>query len=189
MHIKKKIAFAAAVTAGCSEDSMNLGNKWVDPGTDVIIIDTCTVEIGFPYLSNLRSIGEHCKAASAELIIYPREGTYCRQNYSPLPESLNLYVSDENNISTGGAITDSDGTSLQTGSLTYDDMMFPESTYYTYDITDFINSQFGKIGINKQFLQLLDPSYGYTLDELVIGDMDLGGYNIKLEIQLAVYNE
>lgn len=68
-------------------------------------------------------------------------------------------------------------------------MMFPESTYYTYDITDFINSQFGKIGINKQFLQLLDPSYGYTLDELVIVDMDLGGYNIKLEIQLAVYNE
>lgn len=138
MHIKKKIAFAAAaaaaaaVTAGCSEDSMNLGNKWVDPGTDVIIIDTCTVEIGF---------------------------------------------------------TDSDGTSLQTGSLTYGDMMFPESTYYTYDITDFINSQFGKIGINKQFLQLLDPSYGYTLDELVIGDMDLGVYNIKLEIQLAVYNE
>lgn len=133
--------------------------------------------------------GDHCKAASAELIIYPREGTYCRQNYSPLPEILNLYVSDENNISTGGAITDSDGTSLQTGSLTYHDMMFPESTYYTYDITDFINSQFGKIGINKQFLQLLDPSYGYTLDELVIGDMDLDGYNIKLEIQLAVYNE
>ena len=146
-------------------------------------------KIGFPYLNNLRSLGDHCKAASAELVIYPLAGSYCKQNYSSLPETMNLYVSDENNISTGSAITDSSGESLQTGSLTYDEMMFPESTYYTYDITDFINGQLGKIGVNKNFLQLLDPDYGYTLDELVIGDRYTEGYNIKLVVQLATYNE
>lgn len=63
MHIKKKIAFAAAaaaaaaVTAGCSEDSMNLGNKWVDPGTDVIIIDTCTVEISSVKMDSVATSG------------------------------------------------------------------------------------------------------------------------------------
>lgn len=146
-------------------------------------------KLGFPYLNNLRSIGDHCYAASAILTVYPKEGTYCRQNYSSLPPELNLYISDENNISTGGAITDSDGETLQTGSLTYDDMMFPESTYYTYDITDFINDQFGKIGVNKNFLQMIDPDYGYTLDELVTGDRYSDGYNVKLTITLAVYDE
>lgn len=146
-------------------------------------------KIGFPYLNNLRSLGSHVKAASAELVIYPKKGSYCRQNYSELPATLNLYVSDENNISTGGAITDSSGQSLQSGSLTYDDMMFPESTYYSYDITDFINGQFGKIGVNKNFLQMIDPEYGYNLTELVIGDRFSEGYNIKLIIGLAIYNE
>ena len=145
--------------------------------------------IGFPYLNDLRSISSHCKAASATLTVWPLEGSYCKSDYSFMPESLNLYVSDENNISTGGAIYGSDGETLQTGSLTYDEMMFPESTYYTYDITDFINEQFGKIGINRKFLQLTDPDYGYTVRELVIGDQSNGTYNIRLTIELATYDE
>ena len=146
-------------------------------------------KIGFPYLNNLRSIADHCSAANAQLVIYPKAGTYCRPNYSGLPPTLNLYVSDENNISTGGAIISSDGQSLQSGSLTYDEMMFPENTCYTYDVTDFINGQFGKIGINKNFLQMIDPDYGYTINELVLGDRFSEGYNIKLVIELATYNE
>lgn len=146
-------------------------------------------KIGFPYLNNLRSIADHCSAANAQLVIYPKAGTYCKPNYSGLPPTLNLYVSDENNISTGGAIISSDGQSLQSGSLTYDEMMFPENTCYTYDVTDFINGQFGKIGINKNFLQMIDPDYGYTINELVLGDRFSEGYNIKLVIELATYNE
>lgn len=148
----------------------------------------CT-KIGFPYLNNLRSIWDHCRAASAELVVYPLPGSYCRQNYSSLPSTLNLYIMDENNISTGGAITGSDGETLQSGSLSYDDMMFPEDTYYSYDITDFINSQFGKIGVRKNYLQMMDPDYGYTLDELIIADRYTTGYQIKLIIKLALYDE
>ena len=92
-------------------------------------------------------------------------------------------------ISTGGAITASDGETLQSGSLTYDEMMFPESTYYTYDITDFINDQFGKIGVNKNYLQMTGPDYGYTLDELITADRYTSGYRIKLVIKLALYDE
>ena len=145
--------------------------------------------IGFPYLNNLRSICDHCKAASAVLTVYPLPGSYCKSDYSFMPESMNLYVSDENNISTGGAIAGSDGETLQTGSLTYDEMMFPESTYYTYDITEFINSQLGKIGINKNFLQMVDPNYGYTVREIVIGNQENGSYNVRLTIELATYDE
>ena len=39
-------------------------------------------KIEFPYLNDLRSIADHCSAASAELRIYPKAGTYCKQNYS-----------------------------------------------------------------------------------------------------------
>ena len=148
----------------------------------------CT-KIGFPYLNNLRSIWDHCKAASAELVVYPMPGSYCKPDYSYLPPKLNLYIMDENNISTGGAIVGSDGESLQSGSLTYDDMMFPENTYYSYDITDFINDQFGKIGVNKKYLQMIDPDYGYSLAELVIADRYTTGYQIKLIIKLALYDE
>lgn len=148
----------------------------------------CT-KIGFPYLNNLRSIWDHCRAANASLVVYPAPGSYCKQNYSSLPSALNLYIMDENNVSTGGAIVRNDGETLQTGSLSYDEMMFPEDTYYTYDITDFINDQFGKIGLNKNYLQMIDPDYGYTLDELVIADRYTAGYRIKLIIKLALYNE
>lgn len=165
-------------------DSHETGNKAFVSGTLGVY-----TRIGFPYLNDLRSISDHCKAASAILTVYPLAGSYCKSNYSFMPESLNLYVSDENNISTGGAIADSDGETLQTGSLSYDEMMFPESTYYTYDITEFINSQLGKIGINKNFLQMIDPSYGYTINDLVIGDQTNGNYNITLTIELATYDE
>lgn len=175
--------------AGIREDTEPLESA--ETGNMAYVSGTLGIytRIGFPYLNNLRSINDHCKAASATLTVYPLPGSYCKSNYSFMPESLNLYVSDENNISTGGAIADSDGETLQTGSLTYDDMMFPESTYYTYDITDFINSQLGKIGINKNFLQMIDPDYGYTINELVIGDQSNGEYNIRLTIELATYDE
>lgn len=146
------------------------------------------IKIGFPYLNNLRSLGDHCKVTDAELRIYPFAGSYNKQNYSSLPSTMNMYISDENNISTGSAIVDDDGENLQTGSFTYDEQ-FPEKTYYTYDITDFINDQLGKIGVNKRFLQMLDPNYGYTLDELVIGNQNNDIKNIELHIKLAIYNE
>lgn len=148
----------------------------------------CT-KIGFPYLNNLRSIWDHCRAANAELVVYPLPGSYCKQNYSSLPPTINLYIMDENNISTGGAIVGADGETLQSGSLTYDEMMFPEETYYSYDITDFINDQFGKTGIKKNYLQMIDPDYGYTIDELIIADRYTTGYQIKLVIKLALYDE
>lgn len=145
-------------------------------------------KIGFPHLNNLRSLGDHCRAVEAELRIYPLAGSYNKANYSSLPPAMNLYISDENNISTGGAIVDDSGESLQTGSFTYDEQ-FPEKTYYTYDITDFINDQLGKIGVNIRFLQMLDPDYGYTLNELVIGNQNCDVKNVELHLKLAIYNE
>jgi len=145
-------------------------------------------KIGFPHLNNLRGLGNYCTAVSAELVVYPLAGSYNKQNYSSLPPTLNLFESDENNISTGGAIVDDSGENLQSGSLTYDEQ-FPERTFYTYDITDFVNDQLGKIGVNKRFLQMIDPNFGYTLDELVVGDQTRHEKNIELRLKYAIYNE
>ena len=36
---------------------------------------------------------------------------------------------------------------------------------------------------------MIDPNYGYTLDELIIADRYTSGYQIKLIIKLALYDE
>ena len=112
--ISSYLTFKATEDYGEEISSTLTGNMSFMSGMGGIFI-----KIGFPYLNNLRSIWDHCRAASAELIVYPLEGSYCKQNYSSLPSTVNLYIMDENNISTGGAITASDGETLQSGSMTH----------------------------------------------------------------------
>ncbi len=51
----------------------------------------------------------------------------------PLPPDLSIYVSTENDVSTG-AITTYSGDELQTGNLSVDNLLDID-TYYSYDIT------------------------------------------------------
>ena len=143
-------------------------------------------KIEFPHLNRIRELGDHGAVVSATLLVYPLRNSYGRQNYSELPKSMLMYVSNELNVTTG-SITDNND-QLQTGSLNLD-IVNPENTYYSYDVTDFIKGQLGTIGINKRNLQMIGNDYGYTLRSMVLGNQDVGDKNIQLQILYSIYNE
>ncbi|MDL2319502.1 DUF4270 domain-containing protein [Alistipes sp. OttesenSCG-928-B03] len=143
--------------------------------------------VSFPHLNNIRGLGDYGTVVSATLLMYPYAGSYRGQDYRPLPQSLTLYMSNDMN-ETIGAVTNSSSSEAQAGQLTYHDE-FPEKTYYSFDITDFVKQQLGKIGANKRTLQIIDTDYGYTLGSLVVGDQTDTQKNIELHITYSVFNE
>jgi hypothetical protein len=124
------------------------------------------VKIDFPYLTDIAKLGTAGIVQSATLEIHPATGTYDEE--ADLPESLSLYIADKFG-STVDAVTYTYGTSLQTGSLNYDEF---GDTYYTYTITDFIDEQIFALGLDKQILQLTlaDDEMNTTFENLLIGD-------------------
>jgi Domain of unknown function (DUF4270) len=148
------------------------GNELVSSVTgNMVLVQALTgsfVKIDFPYLNSLLEMGDHCTVTNASLKIYPVRGTYSRA--VPLPEDLSLYVSNENDVKLG-YITTYSGDALQTGNLLKDDLLNIE-TFYSYDITSFLQEQLGAIGIYRRKLQLIVPeaSQAVTMHTLVAGD-------------------
>lgn len=144
------------------------------------------IKIEFPHLNNLLWEGDLVTIESATLQLYPVKGTHGDQY--PLPETLILYTANENDV-TEDVITDLSGTSVQNGSLTTDEMA-PENTYYSFDITSFLQSNLGAIGYNRKNLKLMLPDdlFFTTLKGVVFGDMQHETNPVKLTLRYKVYN-
>lgn len=147
------------------------------------------ISIDFPYLNNLCEEGELVTIESATLQLYPVKGTY--DGMYPLPESLTLYTVNKDNV-TQGVITDLSGSSVQTGDLVVDDMAY-EETYYSFDLTSFLQSNLGATGYNHQKLQLFLPDnlFYTTLQGVIFGDSDhkANKENTKLIILYKTYQK
>jgi len=142
-------------------------------------------KIEFPYLNNLLEVGQMVSIESAMLYLYPVKGSYGILN--PLPPSLALYKSNEDDV-TEDQITDILGTSVQTGSLVTDEDLH-ENTYYSFDITSFMQSNLGKIGVNKKNLQLVLPEakINTSYQSVVFGDMKYPQNQVKVTVLYKVY--
>lgn len=142
-------------------------------------------KIDFPYLNNLLEAGKMVSIESAMLYLYPVKGMY--GDYNPLPESLALYKSDENNV-TESQITDALGTSVQSGSLVVDKDLHV-NTYYSFDITSFMQSNLGKVGYNRKSLQLVLPEdkINTSFQSVIFGDMKHPQSNVKLTVLYKIY--
>jgi hypothetical protein len=142
-------------------------------------------KIEFPYLNNLLEAGQMVSIESATLYLYPVKGSYGVLN--PLPSSLALYQSNENNV-TEDQIKDVLGSSVQTGSLVTDNDLH-ENTYYSFDITSFMQSSLGTIGVKKKNLQLVLPEdkINSSYQSVVFGDMKHPQSQVKLSILYKVY--
>ena len=143
-------------------------------------------KIEFPHLNEILKLGDHGHVVSANLTIHPLKGSYGKHNHSPLADTVEMYISNEVNITTG-AITNQNQ-EIQSGSLSYSDH-FQEETYYSYDVTEFISGQLGKSGVYKSSLQMIGAKYGYTLKNTAIGNQENGDYNVRLRIIYSIYNE
>jgi hypothetical protein len=165
-------------------------NELLSSKTDnMVLVQALTasyVKIEFPHLNNLLELGDFCTVISADLIIYPVKGTYSSSN--PLPSDLSMYISDENDV-TQGYITTYSGDALQTGDLVTDELYGIE-TYYTYNISSFIEDQLGAIGIYRKSLQFIvsQDNLAVTLNTLVAGDASHPRNKIKLKISYLIYD-
>ena len=140
--------------------------------------------IGFPYLNEILQQGERVSIESAYLKIYPEPKTW--SEFNPLPDSLYLYIIDENNV-TVDVVTDYLGTKIQSGTLIKDDS-FAENTYYYFDISTFLQEELGAFGKYKHNLQLVfdEETYTQTFHNLTFSDQE-GKSPIVLQLTYKVY--
>ena len=144
------------------------------------------IKIEFPYLNHLLWEGEMVTIESATLQLYPVKDTY--GGIYPLPESLILYTANDNDV-TEDVVSDLLGSSVQNGSLVTDEMM-TDQTYYSFDITSFLQDNLGSIGYNCKNLKLMLPDdlFFTTLKGVVFGDGEHATNPVKLIIRYKIYN-
>jgi hypothetical protein len=144
--------------------------------------------LDFPYLNDLNSEGDMVSIESAYLQLYPVKKSY--GDAQPLPSSLQLYSADTNGA-TEDVIYNSAGTSVQTGSLVIDNNLYL-NTYYTFDLTSFMQTNFGTIGTKRKKLKLMLPTAAFfsTCQGVLFGDKDFANENnkVKLTILYKTYN-
>lgn len=140
--------------------------------------------LGFPYLNNIMQHGEQVEIESALLKIYPEPDTY--SGYNLLPDSIYLYIADENNVVTD-AVMDYLGEEVQSGVLVRDDT-FRENTFYYFDVTDFMQQELGTIGMYKHSLQLVfgESDYTGTIRNLTFSDQR-GRAPVVLQLTYKIY--
>ena len=142
-----------------------------------------SIKISFPTLLNLKELHPYVKVVKATLVIKPDQKSSAYPYL--LPSSLYLYSTDESNLLISGIY--SAGTSatltLQTGNLVVDNL-YNENTYYSYDITSFINTKIGEGQGSTSSLKLTSSAQYLDagLQRLIVNDQ-----NNNRPIQLQLY--
>lgn len=139
--------------------------------------------IEIPTIKNLLELSENATTLSATLSFNPLLGSYDDNN--PLPESLLVYVVDHKNriINT---LSDVEGITVS-AILNQDDSEFNENTYYTIDLSGFVEEiLFSELNLNYALMiQYQDNSN--NVNNLVI-ENDLSTNNkIKLSVKYLNY--
>ena len=141
---------------------------------------SASIKISFPTLLSLKELHPYIKVVKAILVIRPDPAS-ASYPYS-LPSTLDLYGTDASNELLSG-IYDAGNTSLQTGNLVTD-YLYNENTYYSFDITQFINTKISEGQASTSAL-LLHTSLSSTeggLQRLIVNDQ-----NNNRPIQLKLY--
>ena len=157
----------------------------------------------FPHLNELLLLGQIVKIQKATLYVRPIHHSF---DTVPLPPKLNIYYFDPtHNKPLSDAIkppsSGNNNTGPQEGGLPkdYQNIQRPAFPQYSFNVTDFISSQLGKVGYNKWALCLLIPEDAHTntIQRLVFGnqafwyksDNQSWDNQIRLEITYMVYND
>ena len=145
------------------------------------------LRLNFPHLNNLLLQGDMVTIESAMLYLYPIDGTYDTE--MPLPSSLSMYTLDDSNVAQE-AITDSYGTKCARRKPGFRQSV-ANGTYYTFDITSFLQDNLGTFGMNRQNLMLMLPNseFSTTLNGVTFGDQNREHNKLKLVVLYKIYNE
>ncbi|MBO5225150.1 MAG: DUF4270 family protein [Parabacteroides sp.] len=140
--------------------------------------------LSFPYLNDILQQGERVSIESAYLKICPQVGSWTE--FNTLPDSLYLYIIDENNVVTD-VVTDYQGEEVQTATLIKDDS-FRENTYYLFDVSTFMQEELGASGQYKHSLMLMlnETDYVQTFRNMTFWDQQ-GDLPIVLQLTYKIY--
>ncbi len=140
------------------------------------------VKISFPTLLNLKELHPYVKVVKAVLVIRPDPASYSAPYQ--LPGTLYLYKTDETNYQTGAVYEDATNATLQTGSLTIDNL-YGKETYYSYDITSFINDKIAEGQFSKSALLLYHSTGNFdkALQRLIVNNQS-GSNPVQLKLYL-----
>ena len=143
-------------------------------------------KIRFPTIREILKVPNFVKILQAKLILRPVHGTY--QGYFSLPPSIRLAQTNAlNQIGTDITFRNSSGEAVaQTGDLQID-YLYGQSTQYTYDVTEYIQTVLATATINRDGLLALPPSPSYinAFNRVILGDRQHGQNKIELQIYYA----
>lgn len=129
-----------------------------------------SIKITFPGLLDLKETHPYVKVVKAILIVKPDSASYAYPYQ--LPKSLYLYQTDATNTpGTGIYYTGTSSSSLQNGDL-ITDPLYGENTYYSYDITNFINTKISEGQFSQSALLLYSSlgSFDSGVQRLILND-------------------
>jgi len=142
------------------------------------------VRVEFPYLNELLQLGDFGAITEAALVVYPVPESF--SDTIPLPTNLSLFISDKNDALLA-QVTSAMGAPL-TGNINrnYSDK---SKTYYSYDISSFVNGQLGKSGLYKQNLQISTPkdSLSTSFNTMILGNQKYRSDATRLIIKYLIY--
>ncbi|MBG9374855.1 DUF4270 family protein [Panacibacter sp. DH6] len=138
------------------------------------------VKLRFPYLRNLLQLNGFTALSAAELRIKPVAGSF--NAVYPLPPTLRLSTTDGTNTFQSDITTSVSGTEeVQTGSLTIDEL-YGINTYYSYDVTAYINYLLGLSENNRNGLLIAPVSddVATSFSRLLVQDNQAQSYRTEL---------
>lgn len=94
-------------------------------------------KLKIPYLEELAKIGLSGSLLKAELVFRPEPGSYDDDLY-PIPSSFNVYLTDEKNRILNALTNPVNGSVLT--SLFFFDKEYEEESYFSFDITHYVNN-------------------------------------------------
>ncbi len=138
--------------------------------------------IEIPYVDNLYGYGKGA-IVKAELIIDPVDDSF--EDKHDLPSSLRMFIVDENN-EYFNVLYKAGSQDEALGELHYD-KEFKSKTHYSFDITNFIKTEYEDFG-NTQYSLLLLTQYENNnpdVDQLIIGSPENEDNPMELKVYLT----
>jgi len=142
-------------------------------------------KLRIPFLNELAKIGKSGSLLSAELIFYPSQGSYSDELY-PLPSKFNLYVTDEENHLL--VLLSNPTNNVPLSSQFVLDKEYQEGSYFSFDVTNYVNSRLSAGLDEDEGLLISLPTEGLSssTDRVVLTNEDKSGFEFKLRATYVV---
>ena len=135
-----------------------------------------------PGIDNIKKLSEYGSTLNAELIFNPSPGTF-NEDY-PLPQQLTVYIVDRNNEILE-QLVDVDG--IETFAELTRKNEFAEGTFYTVDVTAFVEAILASDQDLNYGLMFQMPEYTKVVDRVILDDSSAENSQLKLTVKYLNY--